>query len=131
MQRWIKTVANLAAAASVGVAAPASAASSQSVYPWVLMSAFASPASSKELCKRSNGAADTPAGTDAQQAGRDCVVPLLEGASAAGAGYPGATTAAVNALPLLAGLAALAGVTAFLLAKGGGKDQIEFPLSRA
>lgn len=130
MRASIRTVSGAAVAASLCIATPAAASSGASVQPWLLLSAFASPQSSKELCKQSGDEASGAAKDGKNESERGCVLPVPPAAQAAvGSGYAAGATAAVNALPLLAGLATLAGITAFVLSKSGGRDRIEFPLS--
>lgn len=97
-----------------------------------MLSAFATPESSKQLCKERDK--DTPKQPSSQGATNEaeaCVLPLpaAEGAAVGSSASSAAAAGTISAVPLLAGLAALAGVTALLLSKGDKSDQISFPLS--
>ena len=112
---------------SLCLCAPAAAAppaSAQAVSPWVLMSAVASPSSGRELCK--DRRRDQETAEQRRKRDRECALPI--GAEGQAGAY-GAAGNAAKILPLTAGLAALAGITAYLLARGDGGDKINLPIS--
>ncbi len=109
------------AALSLGLAAPASAAATASVSPWVLLSASASPASSRELCRERN----QPGHESRRDDERRCALPIAAEGAAHGTLY---SVVAYNSVPLLSGLAALAGFTAYLLATSDKGDYLK-PIS--
>ena len=117
MRALTRMLAGSVTAASLCLAAPAFAASAPaaSVQPWVLMSAFASPAASKELCKESDRSAEKSATEDERDPDHGCALPI-QGTAAAGYGSAGA--GALTASPLFAGLVALAEIAAFVALKG-------------
>lgn len=97
-----------------------------------MLSAFAAPASSRELCKDDKFAGEQAA-QEKQDEERACALPVpAEGQAAGSGGYlPRASAGAINAMPLLAGLATLAGLTAYVLSQGDNKDRINLPISPA
>jgi hypothetical protein len=120
----------VAAALSLASAAPAAAAvkaAAPAYSPWAALSAFASPSSSAALC----GAAATSA---QQGAAPGCVLPQID-APPVVAAEPAVPVAApvaaaavgtgIGVLPLLLGLASLAGLGALILGGNGqGGDRI-------
>lgn len=124
------------AALSLCVASPAAAAASNhaqaNLSPWVALSAFASSGSSAALCA---GAASAAASSAAQGAAPGCVLPVVDAPppiaetpapeALAPAVAPVAASQGIGALPILLGLAALAGLAAILLASDDdGDDEI-------
>ena len=119
--------------ASGPAVAASSAAASTNYSPWASLSAFASPVSSQALC----GAAAASAAT---QAAPGCVLPAVDPApvpvvqetpvavpvAASGGG-------GIGVLPLLLGLAALAGLAALLLGNNDDDDDdiVARPISPA
>lgn len=110
------------AALSLFLSGPASAAATSSVSPWVLLSASASPASSRELCRER-----TRSGQERQDDDeRRCALPVAVEGATRGATF---SVVAYNSVPLLSGLAAIAGFTAYLLATSDKGDYLKSPIS--
>lgn len=118
----------IVATVSLCVACPA-AAQNSSVAPWVLMSAVASPASSREVCKEREPAEReqaAPARTsDAEEERCALPLPLARGAQ----GMAAATGRSVASLPLISGLVMVVGATAYLLASRQPAGFLTYPIS--
>jgi hypothetical protein len=121
-----------AAALSLCLSAPAAAASAPAVSPWVMMSAFASPSSSRELCRerdrKRQGEQVSPKQRREADDDRKCALPVGAAAGQPGAVY-GTGAAALRSVPLIAGLVELAGFTAYLLATDDGESFLNLPSS--
>ena len=119
--------------ASAPAAAAVQAQQSTSYSPWAALSALAAPASSQALC----GAAASTAATAAQSGTPGCVLPATDApapVAPAHAAVPVAetgTTAGLGVIPLIAGLAVLAGAVALLLGKNGNDSITARPISPA
>lgn len=102
-----------------------------SVSPWVLLSAFGSPASSRELCREENRkeAQKTPATREKDE--RACGLPIPAGEAAATTQVYGGPASTLQAMPLIAGLLTFAGLTAYLLSADDGARRTDFPISPA
>lgn len=111
---------------SILTASPAAAAPA-SMSPWVLMSAVASPASSRELCKERRDESDQ----ERKERERDerCALPIAaaQGSEAGIAAFAGSR--ALESLPLITGLSMLAATTAYLLATDDKRGWLKLPIS--
>lgn len=113
-------------------AAPVAGAAKAQTLPrysaWAMLAATASPASAAALC----GTSAATAAAAMQQSGVGCVLPAVDApppvaTSETAAAVPAASSAAASSLgvlPLLLGLAGLAGAAALLLSSGNGNDDI-------
>jgi hypothetical protein len=126
MTGFLPRLTAMAAVLAMVSAAPAQAAAqaqAQLVSPWAALSAVASPSSSAALCASSSSAS---ASSTSQDTAPGCVLPLLDAPAAAPVATGAVPTAAplagagFNVVPLLLGLAALAGLAALVL--GGNSD---------
>ena len=124
--KWVAAAAALTMTASGPASAAMKARVSAPTYsPWVMMSALASQGSSSALCAATASAAMA---ATAQGAAPGCVLPQVDApvpaAQAveavpveAGVAAPVATSAGIGFLPILLGLAALAGIAALVLSQ--------------
>lgn len=131
MKSLVVRFATVAAACSMVLSTPVSAAVSAqpaSYSPWAALSALATPASSQALC----GAAASNAAASASQAGSPgCVLPVVDAPPVVATPEPvpvppgppvgpGVVPAGgLGVIPLIAGLAVLAGAVALALGSGG------------
>jgi hypothetical protein len=111
----------LLGAMACAASAPAAAAAQVKVAtysPWAALSAFASQSSSAALCgSASSRAMSSPPKKDSS----GCVLPAVDSAPVGTSVAPYAATAAgLGTLPLLVGLATLAGLAALALGSGNG-----------
>jgi hypothetical protein len=125
--KWMAAAAALAMTASAPASAALNARASVPTYsPWVMMSAMASQGSSAALCAAGASAASAAA---AQGAASGCVLPQVdapvpvaqapvEAPLGTGVVAP-AAAAGIGFLPILLGLAALAGIAALVLSQNG------------
>ena len=122
--------------ASGPAAASASVAATSNYSPWASLSAFASPVSSQALC---GSAVASAAASAAAQAAPGCVLPAVDPVpvpvvqSAPVAVPVAASGGGIGILPLLLGLAALAGLAALLLGNNDDDDDtiVARPISPA
>lgn len=121
----------MSGAATIALSAPASAAvqaQSASYSPWAALSAFAGQSSSQALC----GAAAT---TAAQTGTPGCVLPATDAPVAPVGNEPVAVVpeavggTGLGVLPLIAGLAVLAGAIALIASSGDDDDITVTPVS--
>ena len=101
------------------------------INPWVALSAFATPASASAVCAA--GAASVAA---VQSPAAGCVLPVVDlpppvpaAPLATPTVVPVGESRGIGMLPILAGLAAIAGITALLLIDGDDDDDDEEPIS--
>jgi hypothetical protein len=116
-------------------AGAATTASIPSINPWVALSAFGTPASASAVCVA--GAATISA---AQAPAAGCVLPVVDlpppapiAPAPTPAFVPAAERGGIGILPILAGLAVIAGIAALLLLNGDDddNDDNEVPVSPA
>lgn len=132
MERKIGQSAAAFAAFSLCAASPAAAAGARPADPWVLLSAFAARASARELCKDSDAKERRQSPKQGQFGEEACALPVMPAAQAGPAGGVSARSAAAKAIdviPLLAGVTALAGLTAYLVATDDQRRSPRRPIS--
>ena len=117
----------ITAALLLWTGAPA-AAQGASVAPWVIMSAVASPASSREVCRERKSANRHLQGSVERQhaEGERCALPV--GAAANGI-VASSAARGLASLPLLTGLTMVIGTTAYLLANKQPRGWLTYPIS--
>jgi hypothetical protein len=137
VMKWAAAAAALSMAATGPALAAVNAQASAPTYsPWVMMSAMASQGSSSALCAAS--AAATASASAVQSAAPGCVLPQVDApvpVAQAPAEAPLGTSivapvaaSGIGFLPILLGLAAIAGVAALVLSKNG-SSRIRLPNS--
>jgi hypothetical protein len=136
---WIRNCTAGFAAVSL-VASSAAAAAPRSIDPLVALSVFGTSESRAAVCAAGAAQAAAAAGAAAAQAaaGPGCVLPVVDAAAAppvvtepapAMAVAPAAVGGGIGALPLLLGLAAIAGIAAVLLMNDDSDGEINLPIS--
>ncbi len=133
---WVAAVAALAMSASAPAAAAVSSKASTPTYsPWVMMSAMASQGSASAMCAASASAS----AASMQGAAPGCVLPQVdapvpvaqapEAAPLDTAVVAPAAASGIGFLPILLGLAALAGVAALFLSNSDNNSRVRLPNS--